>query len=321
MKTRTEKITLSGMLFALGVLLPFATAHGFGIPGNILLPMHIPVLLAGLLCGPFFGAAIGLCCPLFSCLLTGMPAFYPMLPIMTAELFIYGLTSGLLLTGTPLGRRKWGVFIALPTAMLLGRVAYGLTFSLLFLLSGECKALSVFAAVLSGLPGIILQLFLIPTLYFFVERHFRHERRGLFSSLVEGIRNDKIACAVIREGKLLATETGRGITPLLSFYEKGLLKDAVVVDKIVGRAAALLLLAGGARACHAVTASEGAIALLSRRGFRFSYEERTPHIQNRTGDGLCPMELATAAVTNPKQAPAALRARLAELRAEKEKND
>lgn len=319
MKTKTEKITLAGMLLALGLLLPFATAHGFSIPGTVLLPMHIPVLLAGLLCGPFFGAALGLLLPIFNCLFTGMPALYPMVPIMTAELFTYGLSAGLLLSKTPLSRRKWGVFVALPIAMLLGRVAYGLTFHLLFALSGEFKALSVFAAVLAGLPGIILQLFLLPTLYFFAERYFRRERAGLLSSLCEDIRTDKLACAVIREGKVVAREEGRGIVPLLSLYERGELKDAVVVDKIVGRAAALLLLAGGARACHAAVASEGAIALLSRRGFRFTYDARTPHIQNRKGDGLCPMELATAAVKNPKDAPAVLRGRLAELRAAQEK--
>ena len=149
------------MLFALGLVLPFLTAHAFGIPGTVLLPMHVPVLLAGLLCGPFYGGALGLLLPLFNCLFTGMPALYPMVPIMTAELFVYGMTSGLLLSKTPLCRYKWGVFVALPIAMLLGRVAYGLTFHFLFLLSGELKGLTVTAALVTGLPGIVLQLLLL----------------------------------------------------------------------------------------------------------------------------------------------------------------
>ncbi len=321
MKTKTEKITLAGMLLALGLLLPFATAHGFSIPGTVLLPMHIPVLLAGLLCGPFFGAALGLLLPICNCLFSGMPALYPMVPIMTAELFTYGLSCGLLLSKTSLGRRKWGVLVVLPCAMLLGRVAYGLAFHLLFAIGGSFQALTVFAAVVAGLPGIILQLLLLPPLYFFAERYFHRERAGLVSSLLADIREDKVACAVIREGKIVARKTGRGISPLLSLCEAGEIKDAIVVDKIVGRAAALLLLAGGARACHAAVASEGAIALLSRRGFRFTYDERTPHIQNRTGDGLCPMEIATAAVTNPKDAPAILGKTLAALREENAKKD
>ncbi len=321
MKTRTEKITLSGMLLALGILLPFATAHGLGIPGTVLLPMHIPVLLAGLLCGPFFGAALGLVLPLLSSLFTGMPVLYPMVPIMTAELFTYGISSGLLLTKTPLSRRKWGILVALPLSMLLGRLSYGLAFHLLFFISGELKALTVSAALVAGLPGIILQFFIIPPLCFFVERFFRRERAPLFSSLVEDIRTDKIACAVIREGRVVASETGRGILPLLSLYRAGKLKDAVVVDKIVGRAAALLLLAGGARACHAITASEGAISLLSRRGFRFTYEERTENIRNRAGDDLCPMERATASVTDPKKTPEILEKTLAALREANAKKD
>lgn len=321
MKTKTEKITLSGMLLALGVLLPFATAHGLGIPGTVLLPMHIPVLLAGLLCGPFYGASLGLVLPLFNSILTGMPVLYPMVPIMTAELFVYGLSSGLLLTQTPLSRRKWGILVALPAAMLLGRVAYGLAFRLLFLISGKLQALTVTAALVTGLPGIILQLCILPPLALFAERFFRRERAPLFASLVREIREDKIAVAVIREGRTVATETGRGILPLLTLYRAGKLKDAVVVDKIVGRAAALLLLAGGARAAHAVVASEGAIALLLRRGFAFTYEERTPHIVNRTGDGICPMEQACATVKNPKKAPEILESTLAALRAEKTEKD
>lgn len=314
MKTKTEKITLSGMLLALGLVLPFALAHGFGISGTVLLPMHIPVLLAGILCGPLYGAALGLLLPLFNCLFTGMPTLYPMVPIMTAELFTYGLFCGLLLAKTPLGRRRYGVYIALPVALLLGRVAYGLAFRVLFFLDGDLKALSVLAATLTGLPGILIQLVLVPLLTYAAEAFFRRERAGLIKSLISDIREDKLACAVIKEGKVIARETGRGILPLLSLYRKGALKDAVIIDKIVGRAAALLLLAGGARACHAAVASDGAIALLSRHGFRFTYEERTSHIVNRKGTGICPMEEATAAVANPKEAPAALEARLAALR-------
>ena len=56
LRTRTERLTVTGMLIAVGIILPFAASHGIGIPGNVLLPMHIPVFICGLLCGPLFGA-------------------------------------------------------------------------------------------------------------------------------------------------------------------------------------------------------------------------------------------------------------------------
>ena len=83
---KTKKLTLAGMLLALGIILPFATSHGIGVPGNILLPMHIPVYLCGLLCGPLYGALCGLVLPLLNSVLTGMPVIYPMMPLMTVEM-------------------------------------------------------------------------------------------------------------------------------------------------------------------------------------------------------------------------------------------
>ena len=81
MKNRamTKTMTTMGLLMAVGLILPYATSHAFGIPGTILLPMHFPIFLMGMLCGPLWGIVGGLLVPLLSSLLTGMPAFYPML--------------------------------------------------------------------------------------------------------------------------------------------------------------------------------------------------------------------------------------------------
>ena len=128
LRTKTERLTVTGMLIAVGIILPFATSHGFGLPGNVLLPMHIPVFICGLLCGPLFGTAAGILLPLLNCILTGMPAPYPNMPLMICELCVYGLISGLLFCKTPLGKRKIGVYVSLLSAMICGRAAYGLAF-------------------------------------------------------------------------------------------------------------------------------------------------------------------------------------------------
>ncbi len=170
LKNKTEKLTVSGLLLALGILLPYLTAHGAGLPGTVLLPMHIPVLLCGFLCGPLYGALSGAVLPPLSSLLTGMPSLIPMLPIMLCELTVYGLSGGLLLTKTPLGKRKYGIYIALPIAMIFGRIAYGIAFYALMLTFGDLKALSVSAAIATGLPGILIQLLILPQIVLIAEK-------------------------------------------------------------------------------------------------------------------------------------------------------
>ena len=109
--------------------------------------------------------------PILNCLMTGMPAPFPMLPIMFCELSVYGLCSGLLFSKSPLGRLKFGIYIALPITMICGRIAYAVAFYSLLLTVGEFKALSVSAAVVSGLPGILIQLLLIPPIILMIRKN------------------------------------------------------------------------------------------------------------------------------------------------------
>lgn len=153
--------------------------HGFGIPGTLLLPMHIPVLLCGFICGPLYGAFCGAALPILNCLLTGMPTPFPMLPIMFFELTVYGLTSGLLLSKTPLRKSRFGIYAALPISMICGRIAYAATFYSLLLATGQLKALTVSAAIVTGIPGIIIQLLIIPPIILMLGRNrFEQEKNA-----------------------------------------------------------------------------------------------------------------------------------------------
>ncbi len=174
-QNKVQRLTIAGFLLALGIVLPYATAHGLGIPGTLLLPMHIPVLLCGFLCGPLYGTLCGMSLPPLNCLLTGMPSPFPMLPIMFFELTVYGLVSGLLFSKTPLGQKKFGIYAALPITMLCGRIAYAATFYILMLTVGKLKALAVTAAITTGLPGILIQLLIIPPILLVVRENAHRE--------------------------------------------------------------------------------------------------------------------------------------------------
>ena len=89
------KLTLSAVFLGAGLVLPFLTGQLEQI-GNMLLPMHLPVLFCGLLCGPAYGGTIGFVLPLLRSLLFGMPLFYPNAVAMAFELCAYAVTIGLL---------------------------------------------------------------------------------------------------------------------------------------------------------------------------------------------------------------------------------
>ena len=164
MKQNIKNMTLAAMFLAIGLVLPFFTGQ---IPqiGSMLLPMHIPVFLCGLICGWQYGAVVGFILPLLRYLLFGMPVLFPGGVSMAFELLTYGLVAGLLY-----GLSRWQCVIALYrcliAAMLAGRVVWGIVQMLLLGVSGTGFTLQMFlaGAVLNAVPGIILQLILIPAI-------------------------------------------------------------------------------------------------------------------------------------------------------------
>ena len=129
------------------------------------------------------------------------------------------------------------------------------------------------------------------------------------SRLREGVHT----CILCKEDLLLTSEK-RGIVPLLEHWEAGRLKDACVADKIIGKAAAMLLILGGAKGVYGEVMSEKARELLLAAGVETRWATLAPYIINRKGDGLCPMEQAVLDISDPAQVPDALKAALQRLK-------
>lgn len=164
--TQTLKLCTGALLLAAGILLP-QVFHMIGgqAMGGILLPMHLPVFIAGLLLGPFYGCAIGIITPLISFFVTGMPPAGK-LPFMLIELLTYGLVSGLLRS------RKINLYVSLILAQIAGRVAnaLALVFATYVLQLNVPAVITVGTAVVTGIPGLILQLVLVPAVVILIER-------------------------------------------------------------------------------------------------------------------------------------------------------
>lgn len=162
MRQSIKNLTLSAMFLAIGIVLPFVTGQ---IPqiGNMLLPMHIPVLLCGLICGWQYGAAVGLIVPVFRSMLSGMPVLFPTAAAMAFELMTYGMVAGFLYAHS-----RWQCVVALYrsliAAMFAGRIVWGIV-QVIFLGVGNggfTWGMFMAGAFFNAIPGIILQLILVP---------------------------------------------------------------------------------------------------------------------------------------------------------------
>ena len=165
MKTKTSparNLVLAALFLALAFVLPMLTGH---IPqvGNMLCPMHLPVLLCGFVLGGPWGLAIGFIAPLLRSVLFGMPPLFPTAISMAFELGTYGLVSGLFY-----GRVKHNtlsmMYASLASAMVAGRLVWGAVRFVLAGLTGSSFPFSAFlsGALLTAVPGIVAQLILIP---------------------------------------------------------------------------------------------------------------------------------------------------------------
>ncbi|MDE6596932.1 MAG: ECF transporter S component [Oscillospiraceae bacterium] len=169
-KNQLVNLTLSAMFLAIGLLLPLLTGQIKQI-GNMLLPMHIPVLLCGLICGWQYGLGVGLVVPLLRSAIFGMPILFPTAVAMSFELATYGFVVGFLYFHS-----RWKCVVALYRcmiiAMLSGRIVWGIVQVCLLGLGENGFTFSAFiaGAFLNAIPGIILQLILIPSIMIALNR-------------------------------------------------------------------------------------------------------------------------------------------------------
>ena len=164
----TKRIVLSALLLSLGLVFPFLTGQ---IPeiGNMLLPMHIPVLICGFACGWPYGLLVGFITPLLRSFLFGMPPL-PYAIAMAFELATYGAMTGLFYK--KLENFKIRIYISLLAAMVAGRLVWAVASFIIYTIQQSAFTWQIFinGALLTAIPGIILQIVLIPILVLALEK-------------------------------------------------------------------------------------------------------------------------------------------------------
>ena len=167
-KENLLKMILAGLFLALAYVMPFLTGQ---IPeiGSMLCPMHIPVILCGFICGWHWGLAVGFIAPLFRSITLGMPPMFPGAVCMAFELATYGAVSGVMYKILP--KKRLYIYCSLLIAMLSGRIVWGLAMYVCTGISGADFGLAAFVAgaFTNAIPGIIVQLVVIPVLVMVLE--------------------------------------------------------------------------------------------------------------------------------------------------------
>lgn len=164
-----RRMVAAALCLALCMVLPFLTGQ---IPqiGSALSPMHIPVLLSGFLCGPWWAMAVGAAAPLLRFALFGMPSIFPTGVAMCFELAAYGLVSGLLYARLP--KKTANIYVSLVAAMLTGRMVWGIARAALSGVAGQPFTWAAFlaGAFVNAVPGIILHILLVPVIVLALRR-------------------------------------------------------------------------------------------------------------------------------------------------------
>ncbi len=164
-----RKTVYSAICVALGIILPIAL-HSVPNAGLVLLPMHLPVLLCGLITGFPYGLICGLVTPALSGVLTGMPPA-AVLPSMICELAVYGLCSSLLIRFVRTRNSTLNLVTALIGSMLAGRIVFGALNAMIFSTAKEYTLNTwLTASFVTCLPGIGAQLVLIPLMVFVLKK-------------------------------------------------------------------------------------------------------------------------------------------------------
>lgn len=168
-RRKIQSLALSAMFLALSFVTPFLTGQVQQL-GSMFCPMYIPIILCGFICGAPYGFMIGFIAPVFRSLTLGMPPLIPTACAMSFELAVYGFFSGFFYRILP--KNKGCIYLSLLISMLLGRLTWGLI-QLGF--AGFDTQQFTFAAFWSGafvhaLPGLVLQVILVPVLVMAAEK-------------------------------------------------------------------------------------------------------------------------------------------------------
>lgn len=303
MKTKrtSRHLAITGAMVALGLLLP-SLFHLVGA-GTVFLPMHIPVLIAAFIIPMQWALAVAAIIPVLSFFIMNMPPLFPVLPIMLCELAGYAVCASFLSR-----KLRLNVYFSLIISMVFGRlVMFFAAFILQTVTTRPFGAVAYFTnAVATGLPGIVLQIVLLPVLISVIKKAMGYPsgkplpKKSPTEKAIAAVREDRSSCIAFKDGRELFSVKGRGILPLMELFSmhRESLIGAEIFDKAIGTAAAAVLVSARVRSVYTVILSQDARDILTANNIPVFCDILVPVILNRAKDGICMVEKRMAAFSD-----------------------
>lgn len=118
------------------------------------------------------------------------------------------------------------------------------------------------------------------------------------------LEENKYTFVLMMDGQIIKTSHKKGIIPLMEMIRdnRDMMQGAVIADKVIGKAAALLAVAYKVKQIYAEILSQQAKEVLDQYSVFYQYEKYVDYIQNRSKSGQCPMEKLTKDTNDPKTA-------------------
>ena len=141
------------------------------------------------------------------------------------------------------------------------------------------------------------------------------DSKNCFAEAIRIIQSKEASCAVIQNETIVHTATGRGVKPLIQLFDHdpGKLKGCTLADKIIGKAAAMILHLGGASRVYGEIMSQSARTYLLEHGIGAEFGRCVPVIAARTGSGICPIERSVLCTDDPTEGLQNIRGVIAQL--------
>ncbi len=167
--------------------------------------------------------------------------------------------------------------------------------------------------LLYGIPGIIIQLILIPIIVSSVNKS-SFKKYNAKEQAIKLINDSSKSCVIVKDNNIISAESPKGISHIIDLYESGILKDAFVADEVIGKAAAMIFSEGKIKSCYGYLMSKSALHWLNNHNIEATYNTLTDNIINRKGDDICPMEKTVLNIDDSREAIKLLKEKLISLR-------
>jgi len=139
---------------------------------------------------------------------------------------------------------------------------------------------------------------------------------AMLASLLKQLDSGRYSCVVSKDGEV-HTFKQSGVLDLYDLVSEGggLLKGALMADKIIGKGAAAMMVLGGVSAVNTHVISKAALQMLRSNGIKVYYDDETEYIENRMKTGQCPLDSRLQNITDSDECWPVIKQFVADLKA------